>query len=164
MEQALSLQQLTEKLSNLEREINLIHKELAELRQQAKMVPQTAVTQSSTTSPKRLDETVLTLSQYQALEELKHRLFKEFNVKAMILYGSVVRGEADEESDLDLLILTAEPLTRPARHKITDIIFEVNLHYNTNFSSLVMDQSCWETGIVSILPIRDEILKEGIPV
>jgi predicted nucleotidyltransferase len=109
---------------------------------------------------KRLDN--ITPSQYQALGELRRRLFDEFDIEAVILYGSVARGEADEESDLDLLILTTDPLTRPARHEITDMVFEVNLLYGTNFSTLVVDRSSWEVGVFSVLPLREEILKDGI--
>jgi predicted nucleotidyltransferase len=112
---------------------------------------------------KRLDDITLAPNQYQALDELRRRLFDEFDVEAMILYGSVARGEADEESDLDLLIVTAQPLTRLRRHEITDVVFEVNLRYGTNFSTLVVDRNSWEGGAISVLPLRDEILKEGIP-
>lgn len=111
---------------------------------------------------KRLDDIVLAPNQYRALAELRRRLFDEFEVEAIVLYGSVARQEADEESDLDLLILTSKPLTRPMRHKITDVIFEVNLRHDTNFSSLVIDRERWETGAISVLPIREAILKEGI--
>ena len=72
---------------------------------------------------KRFDNVTLAPNQYQALGELRHRLFDEFDIEAVILYGSVARGEADEESDLDLLIVTARPLMRPARHEITDMVF-----------------------------------------
>jgi predicted nucleotidyltransferase len=112
---------------------------------------------------KRLNDVSLSPSQLQALGEVRRRLFHDFDVEAILLYGSVARGEADEESDLDLLVLTTEPLTRTARHGITDAVFEVNLHHGTNLSTLVIDRSAWETGPVSVLPIRDEILKEGIP-
>lgn len=114
-------------------------------------------------SMKRLDDVSLSPNQLQALDEVRRRLVHDFNVEAILLYGSVVREEADEESDLDLLVLTTEPLTRTARHGITDAVFEVNLHHGTNLSTLVIDRSAWETGPVSVLPIRDEILKEGIP-
>jgi len=112
---------------------------------------------------KRLEGAPLAPNQRQALAELRRRLLDEFDVEGMILYGSVARGQADEESDLDLLILTAHSLTRPARHEITDVVFEVNLRYGTNFSTLVVDRCSWETGAVAILPLRDEILKDGIP-
>jgi len=111
---------------------------------------------------RQLEHGDLTPNEHQALAELRRRLFDEFQVEAILLYGSHARGEADDESDLDLLILTAEPHSRRERHKITDLIFEINLRYDTNFSSLVIDHDCWETGVVSVLPIRDEILRDGI--
>jgi len=111
---------------------------------------------------KRFDNVTLARNQYQALGELHRRLFAEFDVEAVILYGSVARGEADEESDLDLLIMTAQRLTRTARHEITDMVFEVNLLYGTNFSTLVVDRNSWEVGVFSVLPLREEILKDGI--
>lgn len=56
------------------------------------------------------------------------------------MYGSVTRGEAGEESDVDLLILTVKLLSRPTRHEITDMVFEVNLTYRMNFRTLVVDR------------------------
>ena len=111
---------------------------------------------------KRFDNITLAPNQYQALGELRHRLFDEFDIETLILYGSVARGEADEESDIDLLIVTAQLLMRPARHEITDMVFEVNLLYGTNFSTLVVDRTSWEAGAFSVLPLREEILKDGI--
>ncbi|MEK9136627.1 MAG: nucleotidyltransferase domain-containing protein, partial [Bacteroidota bacterium] len=80
----------------------------------------------------------------------------------IVLYGSFSRGESDEESDIDLLVFTRLPLQRKVRHQITDTVFEVNLKYDTNFSTLVVDRASWESGIFSILPVRDEILRDGI--
>lgn len=111
---------------------------------------------------KRLQDVSLTPNQRQALAELRRRLFDEFDIKTMILYGSVARGEADEESDLDLLILTTQPLTRFERHRITDAVFEVNLRCGTNISTLVVDHRSWSVGALVVLPIRHEILEEGI--
>lgn len=111
---------------------------------------------------KTLDSVVLTPNQHQALNELQHKLSGKFDIESMSLFGSVARGEADEESDLDLLIVTAQPLPRIVRHQITDIVFEVNLYYETNFSTLVIDRSSWDTGFFSVLPLREEILKDGI--
>ncbi len=111
-----------------------------------------------------IDAITLTRDQREALGEIKRRLREKFEIKAFILYGSVARGEADEESDADLLIVTSGPLTRFERHEITDVVFDVNLRYDTTFSTLVVDSETWETGMISVLPIRDEIIREGIPV
>lgn len=81
-----------------------------------------------------------------------------------MLFGSIVRGEADNESDIDLLVLTSRKLDRTSRHEITDLVFEINLKYNTNFSTLVVDSDTWDTGLLSVLPIRDEVISEGLAV
>ena len=111
---------------------------------------------------KHLNEIVLSQNQSQALTELQRRLVEAFDIEALRLYGSVARGEADEESDLDVLVVTSEPLPRPIRHRITDLVFDINLQYGTNISTLVVDRAAWETGC-SVLLIREEILRDGVP-
>jgi predicted nucleotidyltransferase len=111
---------------------------------------------------KTLDQIRFTPSQEQALTELCQKLHGAFDLHSINLYGSVTRGETDEESDIDLLIVTKKPLPRTIRHQITDIVFEINLRYDTNFSTLVVDQASWESGTFSVLPLREEILREGI--
>lgn len=104
----------------------------------------------------------LASNQRQALNELKFKLVHEFDIESLALYGSAARGEASEESDLDLLILTKHPLTRLARHKITDLAFEINLHYGTNFSTVVVDRDAWKTGAFSVIPFREEVLRDSV--
>ena len=113
---------------------------------------------------RQLKDVDLTLSQREALAELRHRLSTEFEVDGIVLFGSAARGEAGEESDLDLLIPTKKPLARLARHRITDLILDINLRHETNFSSLVIDRENWERGAASVLPIHDEILRDGVAV
>lgn len=109
-------------------------------------------------------EDQLSATQFGALAALKGQLHAAFQIEGITLYGSVARGEAGNESDIDLLILTTRRLSRPERHQITAIIFEINLRYDTNFSSLVIDRAAWESGLASVLPIRAEILRDGIAV
>lgn len=109
--------------------------------------------------PKKI---ALTSNQRQALNELRRRLLEEFEIENLVLYGSVARGEADEESDIDILVITKYAMTRPERHEITDVVFEINLEHDTNFSTLVVDRSSWEAGPIRVLPIHEEIEKEGI--
>ncbi len=111
---------------------------------------------------KTLDQIKLADNQRQALDELKQKLAGTFNIEEIMLFGSVSRGSADEESDIDLLIITRIPLQRIVRHQITDIVCEINLKYDTNISTLVVDQKSWNNGLFSVLPLRDEILLEGV--
>ena len=50
---------------------------------------------------RQLADIPLTPSQLTALGELRRRILSEFDIEEMVLYGSVARGEADAESDVD---------------------------------------------------------------
>jgi predicted nucleotidyltransferase len=107
----------------------------------------------------------LSPTQQRALGELKQRLNSQFDyIERLILYGSTARGNSDDESDIDLLVITAEPLSRFGRHKITNIVFEVNLKHGTNISTMVVDLFSWEKGVVSVLPIKKAISRDGIAI
>lgn len=109
-----------------------------------------------------MDEIQLSTTQSEALRQIKTKVTAGFPVVDFVLYGSVARGEGDDESDVDLMIVVSEPITRFRRHEITDIVFDVNLQFGTNFSTLVIDQESWDTGMISVLPLRDEIMRDGI--
>ncbi len=114
---------------------------------------------------KRLEDVKLAPNEREALAEIRRRLFEALSIEQIILFGSVARGEADEESDIDLLVVTTEPMTLNERHeKITDTITEVNLQYDTNFSTLVVDKRAWEEGVFRVMPIKQDILLDGVPV
>lgn len=103
--------------------------------------------------------------QQDALRELHTRLLTELDfVQSLTLFGSTARGTAQAGSDIDLLVLTSRPLDNRSRHKITDIQFEINLKYGTNFSSLVVAAKEWEHGVASVLPIKRAVVRDGIPI
>ncbi len=112
---------------------------------------------------KCLEGVRLSNAEYAALSEIKRLLGSSIGVKRLVLFGSVTRGERDKESDIDLLVLTHVPMERAERHQITDLICDVNLHFGTNFSTLVVDENSWEHGMVSHLPIKKAIEEDGMP-
>ena len=111
---------------------------------------------------KTLSQIHLSQEQRQGLSELRNALSGMFDVISITLFGSAARGEADPESDTDLLIVTGRALPRSVRHQITDIVFDINLRCGTNFSTLVVDRASWDAGLYSVLPLHDEIEKEGV--
>ena len=111
-----------------------------------------------------LPERLLADNEYQALKKIKASVFDMFEMERMVLFGSVVRGEADEESDIDLLLVTKRRLNRWERHRITDAVCEINLEYATNFSTLVVDCHAWDKGPISFLNLHEEVQREGVAV
>jgi predicted nucleotidyltransferase len=104
----------------------------------------------------------LPLSLRQALQDARDRITAEFAADRIILFGSVVRGQLDEESDVDLLIVLKEHPGHEIRNRISRLILDVNLEYDTNLSGLVVDQKTWDEGTLTVLPIHNEIEEEGI--
>lgn len=98
----------------------------------------------------------------RALSEIRAGLNRAYPDAELIVYGSSVRGTADEESDIDLLVVTAEALERSQKNAITDLVFDANMKHDANVSALVVDRRSWQTGPISVMPIRDEIAREGI--
>jgi predicted nucleotidyltransferase len=98
----------------------------------------------------------------EALRALRNRVGAEFRVDRIVLFGSVVRGTSDEESDLDVLIVLQEPADHQVRNRISRVILDINLEYDTNLSGLVVDQKAWDGGLLSVLPIHDEVEEQGV--
>lgn len=98
-----------------------------------------------------------------ALSQLKTKLTADYPVVRLVLFGSAVRGEMDEESDVDVLVLTSRPLKSVERNAMYDEVFALNLRYDTNVSVLVTDLHNWEAGPLSVMPIREAVEKEGRP-
>jgi predicted nucleotidyltransferase len=97
-----------------------------------------------------------------ALEEARRQLTARFEVDRLVLYGSVARGEADEESDADLLIVLANQPDLEVENQITRLVMDINLQHDTNLSELIVGRNAWDCGMVSAMPIHTEVDREGI--
>lgn len=97
-----------------------------------------------------------------ALQAACDRITAAFHVDRLVLFGSLVRGESDTESDVDLLIVLTERPTYAIRDRITSLILDINLEYGTNLSELIVDRQTWDYGLPSTLPVHQEIEAEGI--
>jgi predicted nucleotidyltransferase len=111
---------------------------------------------------KGLDDLPLPEYLRSALQAVRERITAECRVDRLVLFGSVVRGEADEESDTDLLVVLTERPTHQIRDRIISLILDVNLEHDTNLSELIADRETWDRGLPSALPIHTEIEEEGI--
>jgi predicted nucleotidyltransferase len=113
---------------------------------------------------KTLAYTPLRDNDRQAIEAAVRLLHQRFPVVRVILYGSKARGTADEESDIDLLVLTSREITWQERDAITDALFDIQLACNVVISTLVVPDQEWSAGRYVVLPIHSEIEQEGVAV
>jgi len=111
-----------------------------------------------------LDGIRLGASERQAVLELKRELRSRFpQVKKLILFGSVARGNAGPESDVDLLLLTDRTLPTSVKHEIYDLVFDINLRYGASLSVVCVGEDQWQKGPLFV-PIRPDVEREGVVV
>ena len=79
-------------------------------------------------------------------------------VRQVVLFGSRARGDADDFSDFDVLIVV-DKRTRDLRDLITDAGVRMMDRYGTLFGALVYSENEWER--IKGFPIGWNILKEG---
>ncbi|MCJ7578303.1 MAG: nucleotidyltransferase domain-containing protein [candidate division Zixibacteria bacterium] len=99
----------------------------------------------------------------EILKEFREEIEKLYGkrLKDVILYGSWVRGEAKEESDIDLLVVLKGEV-KPGKEidRMIDIITEINLKYGVLLS--IFPVSGEEYSTVNS-PLLINVRKEGMP-
>ena len=99
----------------------------------------------------------------EILNEFKEEIEKLYGnrLKNVILYGSWARGEANDESDIDLVIVL-EGRVIPGREidRMIDVITEINLKYGALISVFPVSKEEYSTVNSSLLI---NVRKEGIP-
>jgi len=100
----------------------------------------------------------------QAVERAAAILRERFPVEQVVLFGSKARGDADSESDIDLLVLTSRPMSHAEKDSITDAIFDVQLELDVTISTLIVSTEEWEHGLCQVLPIKYEVDRDGVAV
>ncbi len=82
----------------------------------------------------------------------------------VILYGSEARGDAHQNSDIDLLILMdKEKLTLEDEEKITFPIYLLELSTGVLISSLIVPKKAWENRSFKT-PFYINVMNEGIEI
>jgi len=104
------------------------------------------------------------LSVYKkTVEELKRRLVSELGdrIDSIILYGSVARNEAREESDIDILVITKDRDIK-IYDKISKIRTDIDLDNNTLTSLVSLSRRELERYIKLGSPFIESVIEEGV--
>ena len=88
------------------------------------------------------------------------RLLPEQTVQ-IVLYGSVARGTAEADSDIDIALFLNGPLSSRQQDALSVLIVDWNLKYDKVFSVVDIDQQTylkWR----HVTPFYQNVSKEGI--
>lgn len=100
-----------------------------------------------------------------AITALKNKLLEKFGASIEVyLFGSAARGDAKQGSDIDVLVLFPGKVNNALEEEIFGLAFEVELKHNVVFGIVVRSKSFWNSGRASVIPLYQNIQKEGIRV
>ena len=110
---------------------------------------------------KTIDELQLSDREKQAIRKATRLLKENYFVKEVILFGSKARGTDDPESDIDLLLLTSNPLHWRDRESIINALFDIEMEFDVVISILDTTVAEWNNGIFAKFPIHANICHDG---
>lgn len=102
-----------------------------------------------------MDEMIYSEFVAGVLKILEDRLVK------IILYGSVARGRATKESDVDIALIMHGELGSDTEDKLSDFVVDMNLKYDRVFSVIDIDADHFKTWMKA-LPFYQSVEREGI--
>jgi len=80
------------------------------------------------------------------------------------LYGSKARGDFDRDSDIDLLILVPQKINTKLEEEIYHISYGIELKYNAVFGEIIENKEFWNIPLANVMPIYQNIDREGISI
>jgi predicted nucleotidyltransferase len=105
----------------------------------------------------------LNKNEERALLQLKKALIERFGLIDFCVFGSKARGDAQPDSDIDVMI-ELEEFNPEIESVIDDLVFDVNLAHDCFISVVMFSRKELEDGPLSESPLYKTIAREGIRV
>ncbi len=98
----------------------------------------------------------------QILKDIKHQVMLKEPKATVILYGSYARGDNNENSDFDILILLdKDEISRKNEKDIKYPLYDIEFEIGKIISPLVLSKSEWNSKH-QISPFYENVMQEGV--
>ena len=95
------------------------------------------------------------------LQRIKNAVLELAPGAEVILYGSRARGDAEPDSDWDVLVLIDETPTSNFKSRIRRRLFDIELESDEIISSIIYSKNDWEEGRMRVTPLHKNVEREG---
>ena len=83
---------------------------------------------------------------------------------AVILYGSRAQGDAQPDSDYDLLVLVKGDASQAVTWRIRNAVYDVELRSGAVISTIVRPRERWDSPEFGSMPFHRSVMEEGIDI
>lgn len=80
----------------------------------------------------------------------------------VILYGSRARGDADPDSDYDLLVLTDEEVTLKREDLFRRQLFPIEIETGAVFTVILVSRKDWNSALYAAMPFYQNVKRDGV--
>lgn len=101
-------------------------------------------------------------SDEQVLQRLKHLLSQRVKVHQVILFGSRARGDADPESDMDVLVILDQTVDRFTRNIVSECSWRAGFDAGIVVTVILFTRDAWENGPERYSPLAESVRADGI--
>jgi len=106
----------------------------------------------------------MTDKEKDTLRALRTLLEQGLHLHSLVAFGSRARGDADEDSDLDVLVVSEEPETHELRMFVYDCAYEAGLAAGMLVNAVYFSRDRWENGPERASLLAMAIRREGIAI
>jgi predicted nucleotidyltransferase len=99
---------------------------------------------------------------YEILAQARAAVLRVESTAEVILYGSRARGDAQEDSDWDLLILVDGEVDGQRTWAIRETLLDVELETGAVLSSIIRSRVDWDSPRLRATPFHANVEREGV--
>ncbi len=106
----------------------------------------------------------LTQCDHDAIAAVVAALRVRWPVERVILFGSKARGDDVPDSDIDLLVITAQEVDRQSEDAMQDAAWEIGLAHGRCVQLVIRSHERWYHGIDQATPLRLNVDQDGVEI
>lgn len=105
----------------------------------------------------------MNITESEIIKKFKRLLAKKIRVDRIVLFGSRARGDADPDSDMDILVIVDSPTEEIEEH-ISACAWEAGFEHGIVIVTVVYGKQEWEHGPERFSLLARAIEKEGVSI